>query len=412
MDQTNLPISKFPPLINLTLDKPRNTSSIISFNSSIPSSSDHPNLGTYGVITVVLIDPFSQLMNRIINTDEHQPNAIGFYYPHNHQKIITLFYHHDGTPVPWIGPHTSLETLFTSMYVHKIRCYPLISHHDRLKTLISKIVPHKPNYHKLLLHIFDLHEGHFETGSTLVIKLLKDIDPTINDLSGPLLKRHISIKSSRKDKSDIILETSRKSLENIVIVFIDLFTNKHQFRNIILNIKKNRLNKEHDLITNIVCSIEHGILSTDTVNELITNLEQLDQNHHFPKIKNPKATIEVTEEPLMCTFNESSTDLTKLHKLGAYIATLPCDHTLITLYNDAIKETNLDPLPIHSPSMTVKTSKSTITLSIHHPDLSSLSESELKDVLIYIDSLRSSNGTSDNRFAPLQNAILGELANR
>lgn len=400
------PTTKFPPLLNLT--RPRNTNSIV-----IPDASNrnahHSEHGPYGVITAVLMDPFSQLMDCFINNDKEGPNAMGFYYMHNQQKIITLFHNHDGTPVPWIGPHTTLEGLLKSIYVYKIKCYPLIGDHDRLKTHILHFTPPRPNYHKLLLHLVQLHSGHLETGSTLVFKILKELDPKITSLSSPIFKRHISMKSSRKDKSDPILESSRQSLESLCMVFSDLFVNKNGFRNVILNLRTNRLAKEHDLITNIVCSLEHGILSTTTVNDLITSLEQLDQ-HRFPKITKSKASIEVTGDELMCTFNDAPFDSTRLNKLGAYIATLPCDPILINLYNEAVKDTTLDPIPI--PTITLKTAKRSIVLTIQKPDLSSLSESELKDVLIYIDSLRSSNGTSDNRYAPLQNAILEVLAKR
>jgi hypothetical protein len=396
--------NKFPPLI--TASKPRNTNSIVvpeNFNHSI----NHPNLGAYGVITAILLDPFSQLVGHLTNND--QISAIGFYYVHNHQKIITLLYNHDGSPVPWINSETTIESLLQSAHVHKIRCYPLISNYDRLKTLILNMNPVQPNYHKLWSNISsDINqEGSFQMGTHIICKILKELDPDSKGLSSSLLRKHISMKSSRKTKSIFILETSRKSLESLCMTFVDLFMNKNGFRTTILNSHKTRLTREHKLIANIVCGLEHGILSTATLNDLITNLDP-----SFPKIHHPKSTVEITDDALMCTFTDLHGDLSKLTKLGSYIASLPYDASLINLYNDLIKDTPLDPISIPSPSITVKTGKNTIVLSINHPDLTGLSESELKDVLVYIDSLRSSNGVTDTRFVPLQNAILQTLAKK
>lgn len=401
--------SKFPPLINITRSGYSN--SIISSDLSL-----HFDYGSHGLITAVLIDPFSSIMSMLTNTKKHEPNAMGFYYTHNHKKIITLYNNHDGTPVSWMGPNITFDTLLNSIYVYKIKCYPLISHHDNLRDLIFNIKTPQPNYHKLLTQIPFNEHHHMECN--IVVKILKQLDPNIvinnTNISSRIFKRHISMKSTRKNKSEDILNSSRQCLESMLMVFMDLFITKHQFQNTILNIKSNRLAKEHDLITNIVCSIEHGVISVATINELITNLEKID-HHQFPKIHHPKPNIDVTEDHLLCTFNQdnkTSDNLQKLSELGRYISTLPYDHTLISLYNDVVKQTNVSPISLNPTSIKLKTNKSTIILDIHNPDLSSLSISELKDILIYIDSLRSSNGISDNRYGPLQNAILHALSKK
>ena len=51
-------------------------------------------------------------------------------------------------------------------------------------------------------------------------------------------------------------------------------------------------------------------------------------------------------------------------------------------------------------------------IQMHGSDFSLLSEDELVNILIYIDSLRTSDGTGDNKYSNLQNEIICELSSR
>ena len=100
---------------------------------------------------------------------------------------------------------------------------------------------------------------------------------------------------------------------------------------------------------------------------------------------------------------------------------------MITIYNNLIINLNIKYIDINkdvniilNPDLIHHTSSSDEIISIiksnintqNKTDLSILSQIQLFDILIYIDSLRDSSGFSDNRFSGIQNIITKELNDR
>ena len=228
---------------------------------------------------------------------------------------------------------------------------------------------------------------------------------------------------------------------------------------------------ENELVSHIVGGIQNGIISNSTLNDIIRDISDerfslanqvpgysLSSLSKLPISINPNKNVQVTTDTMMCTFQQpvASTMFTNtdpLKDLGLYISHIVDSFTkpdaltinlggIIGAYNNAIKGTDLDKISI--PKLNTDVSKSGVngahTLSrqaivtipgdpngdnilipinskaipvpMYNGNLSSLSQTQLLDILVYIDSLRDSNGTGDTRFANLQNEITHELAQR
>lgn len=314
------------------------------------------------------------------------------------------------------------------------------------------------------------------TGYNLVNNVLLKLignDTTIqtSDLSSSILNCPIigNISTINAPQVDIsnneiyyITEELRKDLTDFIAVFIELFTTNEDFRKKILNKSlynndlENLLFVEQELINNLVGSMKNGLISNKTLNDFI---EQM--NTHRKKLTNlpllplshlPERVIRVIDQDITCTFQESTQILPKnnsLIDLGLLLQNIVNDintnkplilnlSPLISYYNDIIKNSGLDnddtedliitpPLKngsqsatvIFSPDINVKIPIPTITnkpvtieIPIFNANLSILSQSQLLDILIYLDSLKSYDGPFDNRFISLQNQITHELALR
>jgi hypothetical protein len=100
---------------------------------------------------------------------------------------------------------------------------------------------------------------------------------------------------------------------------------------------------------------------------------------------------------------------------------------IITIYNTMIKGTDLMVIKIPEQIRnllqpeTINILNSTPEIintiicnfhNLHKTDLTLLSKTQLSDILIYIDSLRNSDGMTDTKFIGLQNEITHELSTR
>jgi hypothetical protein len=323
--------------------------------------------------------------------------------------------------------------------------------------LTSKIITGYSLVNRVLLTLMGIKSVDFT-------KISSSIIPT------PLLKKPISIISPRENgnENDIkyIIEESRREITKLVAIFVDLFTTHDIFRANILatrssitltNKSSSPTNldrlfvRENELVSHIVGGLQNGIISNTTLNDIIKDLSNerfsLGNYQSLPTSINPSKTIQVTSDNIMCTFQQpqSQTNIDPLRDLGIYITHLidsfdnpePLTINLgeiLNIYNNAIKGTNLPKIPIpHIDTHTLSRQSiviipgdidregllnnenriiPSVAIPMYNGNLTSLSESQLLDILVYIDSLRDSDGTSDTRFANLQNEITHEIARR
>ena len=268
-----------------------------------------------------------------------------------------------------------------------------------------------------------------------------------------------------------VIEESRREITKLVAVFVDLYTTHDLFRSYALSTRvRNKVNdclnssidldglfsQEYELVSYIVGGIQHGIISNSTLNEIIKNLsnERFMLKHHrsLPFSTHPNSSAQIVSDPVMCTFQLQHSpimpnNVEPLKDLGTYISHLidsfdnpePLTINLggiVAAYNNAIRETNLNKITI--PRVTTGNSSNKHTLSrsaivtipgdycgdfismpsnsqaipMYNGNLTAFTDSQLIDILVYIDSLRDTNGSADTRFANLQNEITHELARR
>lgn len=213
----------------------------------------------------------------------------------------------------------------------------------------------------------------------------------------------------------------------------------------------------------------------DIIKDLNVERFNLGNYQQLPITTTPKSTLHVTDDNLMCTFQVPNVvhDTDPLRDLGEYIGYIADSFDssevltinlggMIAAYNNAIKGSNLKKITIpkvgfgDSPSskprtgslkefgsnrqnrslgglskhtlsrsavvtipgspdgdnITISTNSNHIVIPMYNSNLTTLTESQLMDILVYLDSLRTSDGTGDTRFANLQNEVTYELACR
>lgn len=281
--------------------------------------------------------------------------------------------------------------------------------------------------------------------------------------------------SNNESDVKYIIEESRREITKLVAIFVDLFTTHEEFRSNILATRSHKSNnvpleglfsRETELISHLVGGLQNGIISSATLNDIIKNLNverfNLGNYQQLPITTTPKSTVHVSDDNLMCTFQvpNVSHDTDHLKDLGEYIAYIADSFDssevltinlggMIAAYNNAIQGTNIKKITIpevrarlldsnrknHSSgglsrhtlsrsavvtipgspdgdNITISTNSNTIIIPMYNSNLTTLTEGQLMDVLVYLDSLRTSDGTGDTRFANLQNEVTHELACR
>lgn len=342
--------------------------------------------GKCGIITARLVDPLSQLINKICGIPDDDINCVGFYYHNISNFTVLLFNIYDNDSVPWLRLGYTIESLLSSPFVSKIIFYPLIKGKNKLvdlfKTITSKIVLDNSkkiydkdiSYTHMLLKLFNLHnsEDISLTGYTLVNKVLLKImniekidynKISTNIISCPLLESPVSIVAPIELHSDkdirYIVEESRREITKLIAVFIDLFTTHEKFRTSFIKYSTYKSSKidrildlNNELINHISHGIENGILSNYKINEIIINLNK-ETSQNLPIISNCPTNIEIKNTDMLCTFSDSICDnIDNLKNLGNFIIKIletidkqeliTIDlNNLINIYNKLIKEKNL-----------------------------------------------------------------------
>lgn len=280
-----------------------------------------------------------------------------------------------------------------------------------------------------------------------------------------LLKDPITFNNPRTEITDLdiknLLPDIRKDLLMLVSVFLDLYTSNSKFRDIVLHIEvydilrtvnvRNLFLKENELLSHIIGGIQGGSISNNNLNELITEVEsqrwKLGNFDTLPRSHNPATNVNIiTADVTSVQFlSHINTNVDAIRQLGTYINVLIDIYQrnepmiihlggLVSLYNDILKDSDVFPkiiIPDYDLPTTISRTAtvtmpgkndnnqlqidhhgSFIAVPIYNSDLTNLTEGQLIDVLIYIDSLRDFNGNSDKRFANINNDIIRELARR
>ena len=481
----------------------------------MPPIKDIPSMhGKCGIMTVCLIDPLSQLINKISGNKDTDVNAVGLYYESELHGVknctVILFNTYDNAPVPWLRLGYTMDLLLASPFVTKITYYPIVTHEsdipgpllsknnmsirsgrkrieETFRTVVIQMIGNNArsildkniSYTTLLLKIAGITGEEADrltntvvTGYSLINKVLLSLmgiekaDPVkINSsiIPCPLLKQPITISAPQEpsNETDIkyIIEESRREITKLAAVFVDLFTTHDGFRTNVLNthMKKsghtnldNLFTFETELITHVVGGLHNGIISNSSLNEVIQNLMserfQLGNYQRLSMSVNPQSTIHVTNDNMICTFQQPSIlfDNDPLRDIGAYISHITESFSnseiltidlggLISAYNNTVAGTKINKILVpyiggnhtlsrsaivtipgdpNSEHIKIPTDTKTIAIPMYNGNLTSLTESQLTDILVYIDSLRTNDGSGDTRFSNLQNEIIHELARR
>lgn len=421
-------------------------------------------LDTAGILEVRLIDPFSQLLSTILKLSFH---AVGFYYeePDRSKYNVILFNTYDNRFVPWLPSGCSIGRLGGSTYVDQIQCYPLSQRQSdalfrtaiiEVINLNSKMIAlPEQSYQRLLRNAAHLEqEGagtSLITGYTLVNQVLLKLDPA-RALSGldsvdldpatiqmtlasallnsswlqkPILLPLVFPRTNDLDRL-AVAHQSRQEIDLLVQLFRELWDQDSRFK--------------HGIVTRWDPAELDPIQSSEKngLNELNSESEI---NSEIPLIlKIPSTSVSSIDlekprpipNPALADLGENLSHIVNLwNEPEPLILDLG---GLVNLYNRAISGTELAPIIIPSSSqpeftlsrsaililpgaaesggdLTCLVGSETITISMHHPNLSGRSQADLIGLLIYIDSL-TSNSKGETRYASLQNQIVHELALR
>ena len=482
--------------------------------------------GKCGIITACLIDPLSQLINKISGRREDDVNAVGFYYEANlhgvNKCIVILFNTYDNDPIPWLRLGYTMSSLLASPFVTKI-CYhqlitsdkdaskgPLLSRNaipngrrtsaENLEETFRIAVVHiigtnakaihdkNTSYTALLFKIAgitgedaDRLYNQIITGYSLVNRVLiglmgiDKVDPvkiSSSIINCPLIMKPKSIIAPRDEIDDdevkFVIEESRREITKLAAIFVDLFTTHEEFRTYVLTARINKpvsqitnvsldklMSHEFDLISHITGGLQNGFVSNKTLIEIIRDIISerfnLGNYQQLPICLNPKPMVQVSNESMACTFQQSAENINHLlnsnfdalRDLGGYISHLVESFNnnevltvnlggMIAAYNNAVKGTSVNEIsiPLLGSSNTLSRSavvtipgnsndaiikipaSQTLVIPMYNSNLTIFTETQLIDILVYIDSLRSPDGITDTRFANLQNEITHELALR
>lgn len=309
------------------------------------------------------------------------------------------------------------------------------------------------------------------TGYTLVNKALlmlmgvNKVNPgkiSSSIIHCPLFRTPICITSFQEKNKDLdvqyIIEECRREITTLAAVFVDLYTSNKDFRNSIITtgFKKTivdddiseLLSRELEFAAYVTGGIQNGVLSTISINEIIEDINKerskLGSNDNLPLLLSYQSNVKVTDKLLMCSFNTDNEAANGggMKNLGAYIQHIADSFqndevlninigTLISAYNNAIKGSKLTKvklpdkmeaatlsktavvtIPGNDDSVDLSMNDKHIAIPMYGANLTVLTQGQLMDILLYLDSLKSNDGEDNNKYANLQNDITYELARR
>ncbi len=433
-----------------------------------------------GILTACLVDPVSQIINKVIGLQKDDSNCVGFYYKTEQSTcLVTLFNIYDNNLVPWLSRDYNMNLFLTSPYVSNIIFYPLILNHDNssklllsrsslshtskvltidiFRSLVSETInsnipcDKKSSYSSLLLNNYTI------TGYTIVNKVLSKLMGQYNEnnysniIPSPFLKKSVSMMLSNTNRPDQnVTEIMRKELGKFAEIFIDLFITRTEFRSEILSKYTNKSSNtickldnlfdiERELVTYIVSGFKTGIISTYNLNQIINNLVQerfvLNNYHQVPLIFGSKETVKIVPENIQSTLETTIEKPNSLKSMGDYLASLVDSfnnsettvvnlETLVSLYNDIVKDDKylrgIDNGGVTKSKQGIVINSGTsddiksdmLPVSMYNSNISLMEKEKLLDMVVYIDSLRDTDGIRNMKYDNLQNEIMHELSMR
>lgn len=371
-------------------------------------------IGRFGILTCNLTDPLSNLIDKISISHNNKYNSIGFYYINEDRDYnIILFDLYDSYHIKWTTSHCTMSHFISSLYVTNIDFY---SFDNENKNLFPSI------YNNDILRYDKYH-----TKSKLEEKF-------INIISGLLISYNYE-----RNYNNLLLNiiNNKKSGEELINKILLLLLDNHNIDKHFTDSIKNTLSFNINRSINYINIIDNDF-------EDIINMEILKLKENFHKIYtdhkillNVDISFFLSTSELKKNSDELNINYVDLKNLGYWLNEIINSNNkieqnlavrnMITIYNNLIIDTNINKIDINKDINIIlnpdlindKFSSNEIASVIrsnintqNKTDLSILSNAQLFDVLIYIDSLRDSYGFSDNRFSCVQNLIAKELNNR
>ena len=423
----------------------------------------------HGIISVILTDPLSQIISKILKLEEDDYNSVGFYYisdPPKVQYSIFLYNIYDNEPIPWIKLGSDLEILISSSFVKKITFHPFrsilistkqIQNKNSFKSTVHNTIDYnskytfnkESTYRRLLLNTIekDIITGYSIVNRCLLL-LMGTKDPELftnsnNIISCPLLGSPTTLKPTalKLEDNKHIIEKTKKDIKQLCDVIVDLFINNNNFNHNILNYKDNNVSKlidvENKLLRFLTSGLENGVIDNNLLNELIDDINtercKLGYNQKIGNSKTPSEIVTVINNNLPYTPQQThiKNNINNIKELGLQLNNIvesfkeegeiiiPLGN-IISLYNNIIDGSGLEKINIDNdnlvskqavitlPSNDLVVKHNNIFIPMYNANLSLFSEYELMDILVYIDSLKLDN----IGYANLQNEITNELALR
>lgn len=403
----------------------------------------HQIYGKCGICIGYLTDPCSLIISTI---SPDTPSCIGTYHEtSNSTYILNLYNTYDERPVSWILPNTVLTHLLTLSGIQSLTLYPL-SVSIPIPVSKTDFPPDYPNlsYKNLLYKTYpDLC-----TGYTIVNTLLASLitpRPTISHTQlipcSALGTPYIRESSQTTPTDNLALSCTKDDLKLLLMHCTDLFITNQDFRTQILN--KFTKPIHNDLRTDLRsdcrsdCSSED--LDPNAIFDLGTQLKNI-----VSAISDPTDSGVINFGGVMAAYArivssvkpQKRATIPKLFSgIGEFVGPRPITGNIsVVLHgkNKSIVQSTASEYHTISKRVVVTVPTESvigtearynaercsnsdiqyISMFGEGHNLTSLSNEHLIDILLYIDSLRDSNGMSDTRFAGLQNNITRELAKR
>lgn len=359
-------------------------------------------LGRFGILTCKLIDPLSNIIDIISANNKY--NTIGVYYIKNDDYYVMLFNVYDGYNIHYIK---TINEIISSRYVSKLTYFSL---DDKSNNNFQSLC----NLNYLKTPVLDLIKSQLE-------------EKFINIINGLSIIYNINTTSRNYDNLLLNIINKKKNGRTIIYKILSLLDNtinvKFTKSPLIKNTVVININKSYTYI--------NTDLNLDNLNIEISKLYQCFIIYHdkFPKIDH---SIFINDNKINIANNNNNDNIIILGKCLADV--INCDNkvdqtlhfkNMIIMYNNIVKNYNIPLIEnkiniLLYPEIILPQSSTTEIITIissnikskNNTNLNILSNNQLFDILIYIDSLRDSLGSTDNKFSGIKNIITKELALR
>ena len=349
-----------------------------------------------GIIEIILTDPLTQLMCKILGISSFEPNAIGFYFNlDNNDADLYIYRIYDNFLIEWLPK--KLKELSTHSFINSIKLYTVENMDNekfikRAKCIIKNNIGCKDSYDDLLLSMFHLQNyNDIITGYTLINKCFVKYNHVSNKkITNCKLKqiKNIPLGSITPSESAYheIVQCIRKDIVLLLGRFANLFIYNYEFRNKVL-------------------------LSTDTTdNEIKNKIHKNLKTSYIINFGNKlKELLSVFKKNTSYILNLSSL-INIYNNLSSKIEPIHYEYLLKKKKYGISRNITLVLENMPHSDIIINNDQINLVVPVYNPNLSDLSNQELLELLLYIDGL---NNTSVGKsYVTLQNTIVKELANR